>query len=148
MLFSLLAAIALVLIGTAEALVSARQIAELTGPLRLTPSGTGLTAIGFAASALVYLILGWQAESDGQAVRLGAVVGAVSGIVGGAVRSLVIRDALADAVARYATVPDWFVWVVLAIFAIGSAVVSALGGPAIAFLGVRLSRASRSRPPA
>lgn len=95
----------------------------------------------------MYLVLGWRA-GDARAIRAGATVGIAAGLVGGAIRALLIRDAVADAVARYATVPDWFVWTVLVVFVIGSAAVSAIGGAAIAFAGVRVSRGGRSRPPA
>ena len=144
----MLAVIALVLIGTLEARESAREIAELSGPLRLSASGAGLTSLGLAASVLVYLIVGWRAGADDRALREGAVVGVVAGLVGGTLRAVIIRDALADAVGRYVAVPEWFVPVALATFVVLSAAVSALGGAAVAFAGVRVSRAWRTRPPA
>ena len=79
-------------------------------------------------------------------MRLGAGVGVAAGLIGGTLRALLVRDPLADAVARYATLPDVFLWVVLAVFVAGSAAASAVGGAAIAFAGVRASRFARSRP--
>lgn len=145
---SVVAVVALVLIGTLEASESAREIAELSGPLRLSTSGAGLTSLGLAAGVLVYLMLGWRAGADDRALREGAIVGVVAGLVGGTLRAVIIRDALADAVGRYAAVPEWFVPAALAAFVMLSAGVSALGGAAVAFAGVRVSRALRSRPPA
>ncbi|HYK97901.1 MAG TPA: HD domain-containing phosphohydrolase [Candidatus Acidoferrales bacterium] len=59
-----------------------------------------------------------------------------------------VFDALTDAVGRYVAVPEWFVAVALVAFVMLSAVVSAIGGAAVAFAGVRISRSARSRPPA
>jgi hypothetical protein len=143
-----IAAIALVLIGALEARESAREIAELTGPLRLTASGAGLTSLGLAASVLIYVVLGWRAGDDGRALRAGAIVGVAAGLIGGTVRAAIISGALGDAVDRYVDVPEWFVPAALAAFVVLSAVVSAIGGAAVAFAGVRISRSARSRPPA
>jgi len=143
-----IATVALVLIGALEARESAREIADLTGPLRLTASGAGLTSLGLAASVLVYVLLGWRAHDDGRALRIGAIVGVAAGLIGGTVRAAMINDALVDAVGRYVAVPEWFVPVALAGFVLLSAVVSAIGGAAVAFAGVRISRSARSRPPA
>jgi hypothetical protein len=143
-----LATTLLVLIGLLEARESAREIADLSGPLRLTASGAGLTSLGLAASVLVYLLLGWRARDDGRALRVGAIVGVAAGLIGGTLRAAIISDALTDAVGRYVAVPVWFVPAVLAGFVLLSAVVSAIGGAAVAFAGVRISRSGRSRPPA
>ena len=145
---AVLAAIALVLIGVLEARESAREIADLSGPLRVTASGAGLTTLGLAASFVVYLLLGWRARDDGRALRVGAIVGVAAGLLGGTLRAVIINDALADAVGRYVAVPAWFVPAALAGFVLLSAVVSAIGGAAVAFAGVRISRSARSRPPA
>ena len=136
------------LIGTLEARESAQEIAELSGPLRVTASGAGLTSLGLAGSVLVYLALGWRARADDRALRDGAVVGVMAGLAGGTLRAVIIRDAVADAVGRYVSAPEWFVPAALAVFVVGSAVVSAIGGAALAFAGVRVSRAWRTRPPA
>ncbi|HYK97980.1 MAG TPA: hypothetical protein VEU77_06260 [Candidatus Acidoferrales bacterium] len=138
----------LVLIGVLEARESAREIADLAGPLRLTASGAGLTSLGLAASVVVYLLLGWRARDDGRAMRVGALVGVAAGLIGGTLRAVIISDALTDAVGRYVAVPEWFVAVALVAFVLLSAVVSAIGGAAVAFAGVRISRSARSRPPA
>ena len=145
------AALALVIIGAFEAFESARQIAETAGPLRLTPGGAGVSGLGLAASCAVYLALGWRIARDREALRAGAVTGVLAGVFGGTLRAIVIADVLSDAVARYAAVPDWFVPLALAVFVVGATCVSAIGGAALAFLGVRverLIRSGRSRPPA
>ena len=137
----MLATILLILIGTLEARESAREIADLSGPLHITASGAGLTGLGFAASVIVYLTLGWRAAEDGRALRAGALTGVFAGLVGGALRAAIISDALRDAVSRYAAVPDWFFTGVLAGFVVLAVVVSAAGGAAVAFAGVRIRRA-------
>jgi hypothetical protein len=136
----------LVVIGTLEARESARQLAELTTFTRLQPAGAGLTALGIAASALVYLALGWWLRDDRRAFRLGLIVGVGAGLIGGSIRAWLIADAVRDAIARYADVPEWFVTIVLVVFVAFSVLVSAASGAAVAFAGVRLSRSSRSRP--
>jgi len=148
------AAVLLVIVGTLEAAESARQLNELTDLRRIRPNGAGLTGLGFAASALVYLVLGWWLADGREAVRLGALVGLVAGVAGGTLRALLVSDAVREAIARNAVVPDWFAGAVLAIFVAGSALVSIVGGAVIAWTGSRLartsraSRAGRTRPPA
>jgi hypothetical protein len=136
----------LVAIGTAEARESARQLAELTSFSRLQPAGAGLSALGIAASALVYVALGWWLRDDRRALRLGAIVGIAAGLIGGSIRAWLIADPVRDAIASYADVPEWFVWVVLIAFVVLAVLVSAAGGAALAFAGVRVSRSSRNRP--
>ena len=138
----------LIAIGTLEASESARQIGELTSFTRLRPNGAGLTALGVAASAAIYLALGWWLREERAAVRIAAAVGMVAGVVGGTLRALLIADAVRDAIARNAVVPEWFIGAVLAVFVMLSAVVSVLAGAALAFAGTRLSRGGRTRPPA
>ena len=138
----------LVAIGAIEARVSAQQLGESVGPPRLESAGLMLTAAGLLASAFVYLVLGHLAQDDRAAVRAGALTGALAGLVGGTVRAFIIEGPVADLVARYAAVPDWFVPGVLAVFVALSCVASAVGGGALAWTGRRLSRAARSRPPA
>jgi hypothetical protein len=135
----------LVAIGALEAGESARQLAEVVGDPRLQPSGVGLTALGLFASTAVYLGLGWWAGDDRDALRLGALTGVFAGAVGGSVRAWIIADAVRDIVARYAAVPDPFVPASLAVFVGLAAVVSAVGGAAIAFAGVRIRKLSRAR---
>ena len=136
----------LVAIGTAEARESARQLAELTSFSHLQPAGAGLSALGIAASALIYLALGWWLRDDRRAVRLGAIVGLAAGLIGGSIRAWLIADPVRDAIGSYADVPEWFVWIVLIVFVVLAVLVSAAGGAALAFAGVRVSRSSRNRP--
>lgn len=144
----LLAVVLLVAIGAVESSVSAQQLAEAVGRPRLGGAGVTLTAAGFLASALIYLVLGHLAISDRAALRAGALTGACAGLIGGAVRAFIISAVVADLVARYATVPEWFVPGALGIFVALSCAASAVGGGAIAWTGRRLSRAARSRRPA
>ncbi len=136
----------LVAIGSVEARESARQLAELTSFTRIQPAGAGLSALGIAASALVYIVLGWWLRDDRPALRLGLAVGVAAGLIGGSIRALLIADVVRDAIARYADVPNWFVLMVLIVFVALSVLASAAGGAALAFAGVRLSRSSRNRP--
>ena len=138
----------LIVIGAIEARVSAQQIAESVGRPRLESAGVMLTAAGLLASTVIYLALGILATDDRAAIRSGVVTGVLAGLVGGALRALIISGAVADLVARYAVVPDWFITVALGIFVVLFCVASAIGGGAIAWTGRRISRAARSRPPA
>ena len=143
-----IAVVLLVAIGAIEARASAQQLAESVGPPRLESAGLMLTAAGLLASTVVYLVLGHLAQDDRTAVRAGALTGALAGLIGGTVRAFIIEGPVADLVARYASVPDWFVPGALAVFVALSCVASAVGGGALAWTGRRLSRAARSRPPA
>ena len=143
-----LASAALILIGTLEAMESARQIAETAGPLRLRAGGVGLTALGLVASAAIYLGVGWIARSEREAVRMGLLTGAIAGVVGGIIRAYIVAPAVSDIVARYAVVPDWFVVLVMGVFVAGCIAVSVIAGAALAFAGSRFSRGGRTRPPA
>ena len=144
----------LIAIGTLEAAESARQLAEVTDLRRIRPTGAGLTGLGFAASSLVYLALGWWLAEGRGAVRLGALVGLVAGLVGGTLRALLIADSVREAIARNAVVPEWFAAAVLAVFVAGSALAAIIGGATLTWAGARLgrgaraSRAGRTRPPA
>ena len=142
------AALLLVAIGAIEARVSAQQIAESVGRPRLESAGVMLTAAGLLASTVMYLVLGYVVNDDRAALRAGVLTGVLAGLVGGALRALIISGAVADLVARYAAVPDWFIAVTLGVFVALSTVVSAAGGAALAFGGVRLAKALRPRPPA
>jgi hypothetical protein len=143
---ALAASAALILIGTLEALESARQIAETPGPLRLRPSGVGLSALGLVASAAIYLGVGWIARSGREAVRTGLLCGGVAGTVGGIMRARIVAPELSDIVARYAVVPEWFLILVMGVFVVGCVVVSVIAGAGLAFVGSRLSRGGRTRP--
>ena len=144
----LLAVALLIAIGAVEASVSAEQLAEAVGRPRLEGTGVALTAVGLLASALIYLVLGHLAPDDRAALRAGVLTGAFAGLVGGTVRALIIIGVVADLVARYAAVPDWFVALALGVFVALSFAASVAGGGALAWTGRRLSRALRSRPPA
>ena len=135
-------------IGAAEARVSAQQIAESVGRPRLESAGVMLTAAGLLASTVIYLVLGHLATDDRAALRGGVLTGVLAGLMGGALRALIISGAVAELVARYAAVPDWFITAALGVFVVLSCVASAVGGGAIAWTGRRISRAARSRPPA
>jgi hypothetical protein len=144
----LLAVALLIAIGAVEASVSAEQLAEAVGRPRLEGAGVTLTAVGLLASAVIYLVLGHLAVDDRAALRTGASTGAFAGLIGGTVRALIISGVVADLVARYAAVPDWFVALALGVFVALSCAASVVGGGALAWTGRRLSRALRSRPPA
>jgi hypothetical protein len=70
----------------------------------------------------------------------------LAGLVGGAIRATLIADAVRAIVARYADLPEWFIPAVLAVFVVLEVIVSAVGGAALAFAGVRIARAARTRP--
>ena len=142
------AAAALVVIGWVEALVSLRQLEAVGGRPRLGPDGLLLAAAGFAASVAVYVALGWRARDDAEATRTGAGTGALAGLIGGTLRALLVRDALTEAVARYATVPDWFVPLALGVFVTLSAIASVAGGAVLAWSGRRLRLRRPPRRPA
>jgi hypothetical protein len=145
---ALAASAALILIGTLEAMESARQIAETAGPLRLRPSGVGLTALGLVASAAIYFGVGWIARAEREAVRLGLVCGGIAGLVGGIIRATIIAPGVSDIVGRYAVLPDWFLIIVMGVFVAGCIAVSTIAGAGLAFVGSRVSRGGRTRPPA
>jgi hypothetical protein len=142
------AAAALIAIGTLEASESARQIAETTGPLRLRPSGVGLTALGLIASAAIYLGVGRLARSEREAIRAGLLAGGIAGAIGGMIRAQLVSPEMSAIVARYAVVPEWFLTLVNGVFVAGCIAVSTVAGAALAFVGSRLSRGERTRPPA
>jgi len=148
MIYRVGAALLLVAIGAVEASVSAQQLAGLAGQPRLEGAGLALSAAGLVASAAIYLALGHLAATDRAALRTGALTGVVAGLIGGTVRAFIIGGVVADLVARYAAVPDWFVPAALAVFVGLSCAASAAGGGALAWTGHRLSRAARSRAPA
>ena len=143
-IIAIAASLALIVIGTLEAAESARQIAELTTFTRIRPNGAGLSALGLAASTAIYVALGWWLRDDRAAVRTGALVGLVAGVVGGSLRALLIADAVREAIARNAVVPEWFVGAVLVAFVVVSAVVTVVGGATLTFAGSRLGSARRA----
>ena len=142
------ATVLLIAIGAIEASVSAQQLSALRTPPRLEEVSVTLTAAGFLASAVIYLVLGRLAADERAALRVGAATGILAGLVGGSMRALIISESVGGLVNRYAAVPDFFVPVALAVFVLLSGAASALGGGTLAWTGRRLSRAARSRPPA
>lgn len=143
-----IAIVVLIAVGAVEAGVSAQQLAESAGRPRLEGAGLTLTAAGLLTSAVVYTVLGYLAADDRGALRAGAFTGAFAGLVGGTVRAFIISGPVADLVARFVAVPEWFVPAALAVFVGLSCAASVVGGAALAWTGRRLSRAARSRPPA
>ena len=141
-----LASVALVLIGTLEAAESARQLGDVAARPVLRPEGVGLSALGFAASAVVYLALGWWLGNDRAAIRAGGLTGGIAGLIGGGIRAALIAEPVRSIVERYATLPEWFIPAVLAVFVVIELIVSAAGGAVLAFAGVRVRRAARARP--
>jgi len=140
----LLASAALVVIGSLEAAESARQLGDVAGRPVLRAEGLGLSALGFAASALIYLALGWWHAADRAAIDTGALTGAIAGLIGGVTRAVLIAEPVTSIVERYAALPDWFIPTVLAIFVVLELIVSVVGGAILAFAGVRLRRMTRA----
>lgn len=142
---------ALVVIGTAEAGESARQLAELPGRGRPTLTGAGatLTAVGFVLSVAVYALLGWwiarSAVAESDAVRSGVLVGVLAGLIGGTIRGLFVRDYLADTISRFGLPSDFTSWSLVVFIAL-SVIASAAGGGALTWLSFRLARSRPSRP--
>src|SRR5207302_6316403 len=103
----LLTVVALVAIGTVEALVSNAQLAELPGRGRpaLTGGGATLSLVGIALSAAAYAALGvvfaWDDVSEKAVLPAGMAVGLGAGAVGGAIRAYLIRGYLGDVLAAY-----------------------------------------------
>jgi hypothetical protein len=148
----LLAVAALVTIGTAEALASNVQLAELPGRARpaLTGGGAALTLVGIALSVAVYLALGILLARDGspesRVLPIGLAAGLGAGLIGGAIRAYLIRDYLGDALARYGL--GELVILTLAVFVALSVLVSVATGASLTWLGFRTGRRGpRPRPP-
>jgi hypothetical protein len=147
-----LAVLALVAIGTAEALISNDQLSQLPGRTRpaLSAGGAALTLAGIALSAAVYAALGlWLARDGGRAgavLGIGMAVGAGAGLIGGAIRAYLVRDYLGDVLADYG-LADLLV-VTLAVFVALSTVVSVAAGASLTWLGFRGGRRHPTpRPP-
>jgi len=148
----LLTVVALVAIGTVEALVSNAQLAELPGRGRpaLTGSGATLSLVGIALSAAAYAALGvvfaWDDVSEKAVLPAGMAVGLGAGVVGGAIRAYLIRGYLGDVLAGYG-LGDLLV-VTLAVFVALSVAVSVAAGASLTWLGFRAGRrVRRPRPP-
>jgi len=146
------AVVALVGIGTAEALISNDQLSQLPGRGRpsLGAGGAALTVVGTALSVAVYaalgLLLARSHAPEGAALGIGMAVGAGAGVIGGAIRAYLIRDYLAQLLADYGL--GDLVLVTLAIFVALSAVVSVAAGASLTWLSFRAGRRGPTpRPP-
>ena len=147
-----LAVVALVGIGTAEASISNDQLSQLPGRARaaLSTGGAALTVVGIALSVAVYAALGlWLARSGARqsaVLGIGMAVGAGAGLIGGAVRAYLIRDYLGEVLADYG-LADLLV-LTLAVFVALSVMVSVAAGASLTWLGFRGSRRRPTpRPP-
>ena len=147
-----LAIVALVAIGTAEALISNDQLAQLPGRGRpaLSPGGAALTFVGIALSAVVYAVLGVILARAGSrettVLPIGMVVGAGAGLIGGAIRAYLIRDYLGGVLAEFG-LADLLI-VTLAVFVALSGLVSVAAGATLTWLSFRAGRRPpRLRPP-
>jgi hypothetical protein len=147
-----IAVLALVAIGTTEALISNDQLAQLPGRARpaLSTGGAVLTVIGILLSAAVYLALGVLLARDGvretAALAIGMGVGAAAGLIGGIVRAYLIGDYLGDVLAGYG-LADLLV-ITLAVFVALSVAVSVAAGASLTWLSFRSGRRRlRPRPP-
>jgi hypothetical protein len=143
----LLAVLALVGIGTADALISNDELSQLSGRARpaVSAGGAAVTVVGIALSAIVYAALGlWLARDgarEGTVLGIGIAVGAGAGLIGGSIRAYLVRDYLADVLAGYG-LADLLI-VTLAVFVALSVVVSVAAGAGLTWLG---SRGGRRRP--
>src|SRR3981081_272723 len=139
------AIVALVAIGTAEALASNDQLSQLPGRGRpaLSMGGTALTLVGIALSIAVYAALGialGRARARESTVLLtGMVVGAGAGLIGGAIRAFLVREDLGGVVAA----PGLAVLVIvsLVVFCSLSVLVSVAAGASLTWLSFRAGRA-------
>ena len=147
----LLALVALVAVGTAEAWVSNDQLSQLPGRGRPALSGGGalLTIVGIALSAAVYaalgLILGRNGASGNAALGIGMAVGAAAGLIGGTIRAYLVRDYLGEVLAGYGLAE--LLIVTLALFVALSVVVSGAAGASLTWLGFRSGRRPPTPPP-
>ncbi|HVD31652.1 MAG TPA: hypothetical protein VNE19_08075 [Methylomirabilota bacterium] len=148
----LITIVALVAVGTAEALISNEQLSQLPGRARpaLSESGAVLTAIGILLSAAVYTVLGALLARDGARERavlgIGMAVGAAAGLIGGTIRAYLIRDYLGEILAGYGL--TGLLVVTLAVFVAVSVAVSVAAGASLTWLGFRGGRRRlMPRPP-
>jgi len=147
-----LAVIALVGIGTAEALISNDQLAQLPGRARPALSGgaAALTLIGIGLSIAVYAALGVLLARAGNpesaVIPMGMAIGAGAGLIGGAIRAYLIRDYLNGLLAGYGLAG--LVGVTLAVFVCLSVLVRVAAGASLTWLSFRGARRRlRPRPP-
>ena len=147
-----LAVMALIGIGTAEALISNDQLSQLPGRGRpaLGAGGAALTVVGVALSVTVYatrgLLLARSHAREGVVLGIGMAVGTAAGVIGGAIRAYLIRGYLGDVLAGYGL--GDLVLVTLAIFVALSVVVSVASGAGLTWLSFRAGRrVPTPRPP-
>ena len=146
-----LAVVALIGIGTADALISNDQLSQVPGRARpaLSSGGAAITLIGVLLSAAIYIALGvWLARDgarDGALLGIGIAVGAAAGLIGGAVRAYLIRDYLGDVLAGYGLAE--LLVVTLAVFVALSVAVSVAAGAGLTWLGFRGARRRPSPRP-
>ncbi len=147
-----IAVVALVGIGTAEALISNDQLSQLPGRGRpaLSTGGAALTVIGIALSVAVYAALGLFLARDGAregaVLGIGMSVGAGAGVIGGSIRAYLVRDYLGGVLGDYGL--GGLLIVTLAVFIALSVVVSVAAGASLTWLSFRSGlRLLRRRPP-
>ena len=147
-----LAFVALVGIGTGEALISNDQLSHLPGRGRpaLGTGGATLTVIGIGLSITVYaalgLLLARSSAREGSVLRIGTAVGAGAGLVGGAIRAYLVRDYLGEVLAGFGL--GGLLVLTLAIFVALSVVVSIAAGAGLTWLSFRAGRRDPTpRPP-
>jgi ABC-type antimicrobial peptide transport system permease subunit len=147
----LLSVIALVAIGTAESLESARELAELPGRGRPTLGGGGaaLTLAGLILSIGVYAVLGWSVSTwtgrESVALRIGGAVGVAAGLLGGTIRALAVRDYVDSTVSGFGLPVDLATFA-LVVFVALAVLVSTIGGGVITWLSFRSARKRSPRP--
>ncbi len=148
----LLAVAALVTIGTAEAIASNAQLADLPGRAQpgLSASGALLTVVGIALSVAVYaalgIVLARDRSDEATVLRTGIAVGLGAGLVGGMIRAYLIGDYLGGVLSRYG-LEDFLSWT-LAVFVALSVGVSVAAGASLTWLSFRgWRRRLRPRPP-
>jgi hypothetical protein len=141
-----------VTIGTAEALMSNAQLAELPGRGRpaLSGSGTALTLVGIALSVAVYgalgIFLARGRAPEARVIPTGMAVGAAAGLIGGAIRAYLVRDYLGGLLSGFGLAD--LLSLTLAVFVALSVVVSVGAGAILTWLGFRAGRrAPKPRPP-
>ena len=147
-----LVVVALVGIGTAEALISNDQLSQLPGRGRpaLGAGGAALTVLGIGLSVAIYAVLGLllarQGARESAVARIGMVVGAGAGLIGGSIRAYLIRDYLGAVLADYGL--GDLLLVTLAVFVALSAVLSVAAGASLTWLSFRAGRrVPTPRPP-
>jgi hypothetical protein len=147
-----LAVVALVVIGTAEALVSNDQLGQLPGRGRpaLSGGGAALTLIGIGSSIAVYAALGVllarAGAREGAVPPIGMVVGAGAGLIGGAIRAYLIGGYVNGVLAGYGLAD--LLGVTLVVFVALSLLVSVAAGASLTWLSFRGARRRPTpRPP-